>query len=134
MAQRREKLRAFREFLTGMRTKISFSALSLQEILQTGSDDFSHLIHSFLPGQSLPEAYQSACTAFFSQPADREMAAAFFSEFGRADLQNQLLSIDLYTNLADKALGEASEALREKAKVNLIFSSFLGIAVVLILI
>ncbi|MEG1426228.1 MAG: hypothetical protein RSC76_00925 [Oscillospiraceae bacterium] len=135
LRNRIELLKIFRDFLIGLKAQISFSSFSLEEFVTgNGKNGFSTALLSALKKDGIPQAYENTARNFFTFHGDAEMAIAFLLDFGRTDLENQLFNLRRYIDLIDTKIEETSAQYREKSKVNLLFYSFIGVAVALVLI
>lgn len=117
-----------------LRSRLSFSSFSLEEIFLSCRDEFSATVRELMKNNELPKAYTLACRQYFTDPGDCSLAVSFFNELGRSDLENQLISLQNYSRLIGEAVEKAREIFKSKTRVNLAFYSFLGTAAAIILV
>lgn len=130
---RLKTLEVFLEFLQYIKTEISYSSLSLYEIISTSNNDFSREIIKKSLYFSLPTAFSKVCNSFFVNKCDTELALKFMEEFGRYDIESQTEIIDISVNKIVQNITYQKSYISQKSKINIVFYSFLGIAIALIL-
>lgn len=110
-------------FLQTLRKHIYFYSFSLEDIFENSNDLFS-----------LKMKEKSSLDMVFAKKEDNLSLKIFLENLGRTDKAEQISNIDNETRYCDLRIKEEQEILKEKTKLNLIFYSFIGLAISLILV
>lgn len=116
----------FEIFLLNFSNKIKITSYSLNEIIDNGSDEFSKKLKLFKGN------YKEFCLNNFTKKSDVEICDNFFKNLGKTDKNGQLLLIETQLEICKRRILEENEQYKEKSKINLVFYSFIGIALVMI--
>lgn len=134
LKRRLENLENFSCFLHNVKSEIAFQSLSLHQIITSSKDEFAKELNKHLVYFTVPKSLKKACESYFINEEDKLMAVKITEEFGKYDSQSQVEFIDMNIEKISKIIENQTLQIKEKAKVNLIFYSFLGIAIALVLI
>ena len=121
----KEKLNCFLQykiFLQNIKKHIYFHSFCLNEIFEYSSDIFSKNM-----------LLNSDCYNFFNDKDDIKTVELFLNNLGKTDIDEQLTSIDYQLVFCEERIKEEKLKLNDKSKTNLIFYSFLGLAISLVL-
>ncbi len=121
--------RQYKIFLLNMKKYISTSSLTVYEIIEQSEDEFSTLLKK----NAKTGDYKNACQNLFLNKDDKRDMCYFFEKLGRSTREEQIADIDMQIKNCEDRIGEEKETYKEKAKVNIMFYSFIGIAATLVL-
>ena len=111
--------------MQNLRKHINFHNLTIKEIFDNSQDVFS---------QALRKNRKINCQDFFKNLQDCLDVQDFFEKLGRCERGEQLNKINTQEQFCMQRIKEEREKLKEKARLNLIFYSFIGFAISLILV
>ncbi len=134
-SQRIRKLSVFTEFLVSLKSKLIFSHISFEEIVnEMDNNNFCRLISSYIKKHPPPKALNLGINEYFFEKSDKAIGLIFANGFGSSDLKSQELLIDRCISLANQELIHAKRNMESKAKLELYLYSFCGVALGIIFI
>ncbi len=116
-------LKEYNIFLSNLKKYIYFYSFSLSEIYEHSGDCFS-----------LAMKQNQKIEDYFENKEDGKTVKVFLSNLGRTDKEEQLSCIDMQIEFCMARIEEEGKGLKEKAKTNLLFYSFIGVATTLVII
>lgn len=133
LKKRLEKLEEFLDFLQNVKSEIAFSSLSLHEIISSSNNEFANQVNKNLVFFAVPTAIKKACQSYFINEEDMNLACKITDEFGKYDSESQTQFIENNIEKIRKMTEKEKSEIKEKTKVNLVFYSFLGLAIAIVL-
>lgn len=125
-------LQDLKVFLINLKSQLYFSRFSLEEIILESNDEFSQKIKNTKNWQN-----KNHCVLIKNQMSmqrDKENVENFFANFGKTDIDQQMLNIDYELAYINERIREEKTEFKEKSRVNMVFYLFLGVAIVLVVI
>ncbi len=127
------KLEIFRSFVISCKNQMMCMQNSIEEITEVTVDSFSKKLRSELKKSVFPIAFTKCTDEFFVYKEDKNYGKRFLNEFGRYDCERECDNMNLLLADIEEKINSLKTKLKEKSQTNIVFYSFLGFAITIVL-